>query len=114
MEKQDFHSSITANVDAKRAFESISRVSEWWAKNFEGNSQKPGDVFTVHFGETFVTFKVVEVVADKIFTCQVIDCHLHWLAHKKEWKDTKKKREVSTDDNTTKIEFKKIGVVPEI
>ncbi|HEX9508979.1 MAG TPA: SRPBCC domain-containing protein [Puia sp.] len=114
MEKQDFHSSITANVDAKRAFESISRVSEWWAKNFEGNSQKPGDVFTVHFGETFVTFKVVEVVADKIFTWQVIDCHLHWLADKKEWKDTKIKWEVSTHDHATQIDFTHIGLVPEI
>jgi len=114
MQTQDYHSSITAHTDAEKAFDSISRVSEWWAKNFEGKSQKPGDEFTVRFGETFVTFKVVDVVAGKTVTWQVVDCYLHWLTDKKEWNGTKIKWEISTSDNATQIDFTHIGLVPEI
>lgn len=114
METKNYHSSITADTDPKKAFESISRVSEWWAKNLEGKSQNPGDVFTVHFGETFVTFKVVDVVADKTVTWQVIDCYLHWLTDKKEWSGTQIKWDISTRGPVTQIDFMHIGLVPEI
>jgi len=62
---QDYHSNITANITAKEAFDKISRVPEWWTKNFKGKTQMPGDAFTVRFGETFVDFKIAEVIPDK-------------------------------------------------
>ena len=114
MEKQNYHSSITANIDSKKAFESISRVSEWWATHFEGDSKKSGDVFTVRFGETFVTFKVVEVVPGKKIAWQVTDCHLHWLKDKKEWAGTEIDWEVVAKGNATQINFTHVGLVPEI
>ena len=46
---QDYHNSITTTVSAEEAFAKISRVSEWWAKDFEGKSEEPNDVFTVRF-----------------------------------------------------------------
>ena len=49
MKEQDYHSSITASVTPQEAFEKISHVSEWWAKDFEGKSEEPNDVFTVRF-----------------------------------------------------------------
>jgi len=114
MKKQDYHCSITANVTRKEAAENINHVSEWWATNFEGSSEKLNDVFTVHFGETFVTFKVMELVPDKKIMWQVIDCNLHWLHDKKEWQGTKILWEISTKNNSTQIDFTHIGLVPEI
>jgi len=114
MKQQDYNCSITANVTAKEAAKGISRVSEWWAKNFEGKVEKLNDVFTVRFGETFVTFKLTEVVADKKIVWHVTDCYLPWLNNKTEWKDTQVVWEISEENNITQINFTHIGLVPGI
>ena len=114
MKKQNYHCSITANVSVKEAIENINHVSAWWTENFEGHSEKLNDIFTVRFGETFVTFKVIEVIAGKKIVWQVTDCYLHWLKDKKEWNDTKLLWEISTVNNLTQINFTHIGLAPEI
>ncbi|MDR3679441.1 MAG: SRPBCC domain-containing protein [Flavipsychrobacter sp.] len=112
MEAQNYHSSISVPVSADEAINKIARVSDWWAKNFEGSAQKLNDVFTVRFGETFVTFKIAEFVPDKKIVWQVTDCYLHWLNDKKEWLDTKVVWEVTSQNNTTQIDMTHIGLVP--
>jgi hypothetical protein len=59
------------------------------AKDLEGTSKKPGDIFTVHFGDTFTTFKTVKFVPETRVVWQVVDCYLGWLSDKKEWDNTK-------------------------
>jgi hypothetical protein len=112
MKKQDYHIAITVNATAQEAFKNISNVSKWWSENVEGRTQKLNDVFTVHFGETWITHKIVEIVPDKKIVWLVTDCNKHWLKDKKEWKGTKMEWEISTDKNTTKINFTHIGLVP--
>ena len=85
MKNENYKCSISANTSAHGAFESINHVNEWWAKNLEGKTEKQNDVFTVHFEDTFVTFKVTESVPDKKISWHVTDCYLHWLKDKKEW-----------------------------
>ncbi|MHB8652019.1 MAG: SRPBCC family protein [Minisyncoccota bacterium] len=114
MEKQDYSATITASVTAQEAFDGISRVSQWWARDVEGSSKNLNDVFTVRFGETLVIFKIIEVIADKKIVWLVTDCNLHWLKDKKEWKDTKIDWEISTGHDVTKISMTHIGLVPEI
>jgi len=84
MQQQNYHRSITANVTPRQAFAFINHISEWWTQNFEGSSQTLNDVWTVRFGETFVTAKVIESVSYKKIVWQVTDCYLHWLNDKKE------------------------------
>ena len=62
MKDQDFNCSITTNVTAEEAMAGISRVPDWWVTNFEGASQKLGDVFTARVGETFVTLNITEFI----------------------------------------------------
>ena len=114
MGKQDYTISLTVNITAEEAFKAISRVTEWWAIDFEGSSEKLDDVFTVHFGDVWVTFKIVEVIPNKKIVWLVTDCYLDWLKDKKEWKDTRVSWEVSTDKESTQIRFTHIGLVPEI
>ena len=114
IEKQNYHSSITVDITPQKALECISRVSEWWATHFEGHSQKTGDVFTVRFGETFATFIITEVVAEKKTVWKVTDCNIPSLADKKEWKDMVIDWELSPIGHATRIDFTHIGLVPEV
>jgi len=112
MKKQDYTTTITVNASAQEAFKSINNVSKWWTEDMEGSSQKLNDVFTVRFGETWMTMKVVELISDRKIVWQVTDCHKYWLKNKKEWKDTKISWEISEKDNKTQIVFTHIGLIP--
>jgi hypothetical protein len=114
MNPQNYSYSITANVTPSKAINAISRVSEWWATDFKGKSQKPGDVFTVHFGETSVTFKILEVVRGKRIEWKVTDCYLPWLKDKKEWNNTILDWDISNQEGSTQINFTHIGLVPQL
>jgi hypothetical protein len=109
---KNYHAAIIAKTTANKAFEKINHVKEWWAKNFSGNSQKLNDVFTVRFGETFVTFKLIEVVPDKKVVWLVTDCYLHWINDKKEWLNTKIVFDISEKNGSTKIDMTHLGLVP--
>jgi hypothetical protein len=65
MQQQDYHRTITANIPPGQAFDKISRVPEWWTKAFTGGVQALGDTFTVRFGDTFVDFRISELVPGK-------------------------------------------------
>jgi hypothetical protein len=114
MDKQDYSYSFTTKVDAEVAFDAINRVQEWWTSNLEGNSHKLNDVFTVHFGDIFVTIKITDFIPGKKTGWLVTDCDLQWLKDKKEWKDTKIKFEISSEGNETQICMTHLGLVPEI
>ncbi|HYV90904.1 MAG TPA: SRPBCC domain-containing protein [Chitinophagales bacterium] len=114
MEKKNYTTTIEVAKSPKDVFNCITAVSKWWTESVEGNSQKLNDVFTVRFGETFVTHKIVEMIPAKKVVWLVTDCNLHWINNKKEWKDTKMVFEISQKENSTQINFTHVGIVPGI
>jgi hypothetical protein len=112
MNTQDYNFQMTANVTSVEAMDAISRVSEWWATDFEGSSQKLHDVFSVCFGETSVTFRVEEVIPNEKIVWLVTDCHLHWINNKKEWIGTRLSWAIFPNRVSTQIIFTHIGLVP--
>jgi hypothetical protein len=114
MKKQDFSASISVKSTPKEAFEKIALVNDWWAKDFTGKAEKLNDLFTVRFGDTFVDFKITEVIPDTKIVWYVKDSYLPFLKDKKEWNNTKVVFEVSVKNNQTQIDFTHIGLVPEI
>ncbi|HLX91389.1 MAG TPA: SRPBCC domain-containing protein [Puia sp.] len=114
MDQKDYQASIAVQADAKKAFNDVCHVSDWWAKNFTGASQKLNDVFTVRFGETFVTFRLTEAVPGKKVVWLVTDCNLHWLKDKKEWRGTSVVFEFSETAGETRIRMTHRGLVPGI
>jgi hypothetical protein len=114
MKKQDYQNSISVTASAEETFGKINKVSEWWSGSFKGKSQKPGDTFSVHFGETFVDFKIIEFVPNKKTVWEVTDCNLQWIENKKEWKDTKIVWEISPENKKTKVSMTHVGLVPEV
>jgi Activator of Hsp90 ATPase homolog 1-like protein len=113
MEKQDYTASILVRATADKAFKSINEVAAWWTENIEGSSEKLNDVFIVHFGEAFVTMKIVESVPDKRVVWNVTDCYLHWLADKEEWKNTRIVFDISAEGDSTRIQFTHVGLTPQ-
>jgi len=114
MKKQDYSVSITVNATAHEVFKSINSVGKWWTEDVEGSSKKLNDEFTVRFGETSITLKIVELVADKKIVWLVTDCYKHWLKDKKEWKGTTISWEILAEKNETQLNFTHIGLVPGI
>jgi hypothetical protein len=113
MKNSDYNCHIVVGVTSREAFEGIACVSGWWGTNFTGNSKKMNDVFTQRWGETFGSFKIIELVPDKKIVWQTIDCFLDLLKDKKEWKNTTIVWEISTVNNATQISMTHIGLVPE-
>jgi hypothetical protein len=112
--QQNYHASITVNASPKKAFEKICEVSDWWTPNFEGSAKRLNDVFTVRFGETIVTFKIVDFIPNEIIVWLVTDSYLHWLSDKSEWNNTKVVFEILQEEISTTIEMTHVGLMPEI
>ena len=113
MKQQDFNCCITADITAKEAIAGISNVSGWWATNVTGSSQNLGDVFTVLFGKTFSTIKVIELIPEQKIVWHVMDSLVPLFKNEKQWNNTKMLWEISAENHTTKISFTHIGLTPE-
>ena len=114
MKQQDYHRSITASVTPQAAFEKISRVSQWWAKDFEGKSDEPNDVFTVRFKNgDWYTIKIAELIPGKKILWDVIDAEQTWHEDRKEWAGTNIVFEISPLKNGSKVTLTHSGLTPE-
>ncbi len=114
MKNENDNCSISANITANEAFKNISKVTEWRSKNIDGKTEKLNDVFTYNSRDTWVTFKITDVVDNKKIVLHVTDCYLPQFKDKTEWKNTKVVFEISGNGNTTQINFTHTGLVPEV
>jgi hypothetical protein len=114
MNKQDYTLSITVNATAQETFNSINNVEAWWTTDFEGRLNNINDIFTVRFGEVFITMKVLELMVNEKIVWLVIDCNKPWLKNTKEWTGTKLNWEILEENNKTQINFTHIGLIPNI
>jgi hypothetical protein len=112
MKPKDYHSVIEAKIAPELAFNSINSVAEWWAKDLTGKSRKLNDEFTVRFGETFVNFRLIEVIPDRKVVWDVTDCYLHSFKDKTEWTGTKIVFEISEKNDLTRIDLTHVGLFP--
>jgi len=113
MGNQDFNTTIKVNVSAKKAFNEISKVGDWWATNITGNTKNLNDVFTVRFGKTFSTIKITECVTYKRIVWSIIDSSLPLFNNPQVWKDTRIVWEISNENNVTQILMTHEGLTPE-
>jgi Activator of Hsp90 ATPase homolog 1-like protein len=111
--QQDFSYALTVKASAKETMKKIGQVNLWWAKNFKGNADKLNDEFSVYFGETYVNFRMSEVIPDKKIIWLVTDCNLHWIKDKKEWKNTEVIWTLTEKGGKTQIDFVHKGITPD-
>lgn len=111
--QQDLSLVLTVKASAKETMKNISQVNLWWAKNFKGQASKLNDEFSVYFGDTYVNFRISEVISDKKITWLVTDCNLHWIQDKKEWNNTEVVWSLTEQDGKTQIDFVHKGLTTE-
>jgi hypothetical protein len=111
--QQDFSYNLIVNASPKEVMEKISLVNSWWAKNFKGKAKKLHDEFSVYFGDTYVHFKISELIPEKKVIWLVTDCNLDWIDDKKEWKNNEVIWNLTQKNGMTSIDFVHKGMTPE-
>lgn len=112
MQMKDFSTHIKTTKSAQEIYLAITDVPAWWTEDFQGSAKRLNDVFTVTFGDTFITVKVVEMIAFSRVGWQVIDCHKHFLRDKKEWVGTKICFElIDSENGYADVTFTHFGLV---
>jgi hypothetical protein len=103
METLDLTITLSVEETPQVVYAAINNVSGWWTK-IEGDSKTTGDIFTVHFGQVFMTHKVVELVPGKKVLWLVTDTNVD------DWKHTRISFEISSEGNFTVLHFTHIGM----
>jgi hypothetical protein len=115
MKKNNFTSSISAEITPNEAIKKIGNVPEWWGVTFTGKSEKPKDQFIVKMsGDSFFNFTVTEIVPDKRVVWLVTDCHMPWYSNKTEWTNTRLIFDLKQNGGITDITFTHEGLTPEV
>ncbi|ABG59560.1 ATPase [Cytophaga hutchinsonii] len=115
MENQDYTVRLTVQASPQEVFKQINRVTAWWTKNLQGDSEKLNDVFTVNFpGMHVSTQKLIECIPDKKVTWMVTDSHLTFIQRKTEWTDTTIQFDISRNVKHTEVLFTHKGLNPAI
>jgi hypothetical protein len=113
MEKNDFNTSISAEISAGEAIKKISNVPEWWGVSFTGNSEKQNDKFTVKMGgDSFFNFTVAELIPGKRVVWLVTDFNMPWYSDKKEWANTKLVFDLTEKNGVIDLNFTHAGLTP--
>ena len=94
-------------------FSAVDNVAAWWTENFEGSTQQPGDIFTVRFGEVFITSQVTERIPGHKIVWLVLDCNKPWLKNTKEWNGTEMAWEIIEKGDKTLLHLTHVGLTPE-
>ena len=112
--QQDFSYSFKVKASAKDAMKRISQVNLWWAKDFKGKAGKLNDKFSVYFGDdTYVDFRISEVIPEKKIIWLVTDCNLGWINDKKEWKNMECVWSLTEKGGQTTVDFVHKGLTPD-
>lgn len=112
MKRADFKYRFQVNQSAAEVFDRLCQVAAWWTNDMEGVVENVKDEFTVHFGESFVTMEVIEMMPEKKMTWLVKNCCWVWLNNKTAWNGTTIVWEISTQENTTQLNMTHVGLVP--
>src|SRR4051812_45547715 len=115
MKNKSYTTTIEIAQSAKEVFDAIKNVTNWWSKDFEGNSTKLNDEFIInHPNQHYSKQKSVEVIPNKKVAWLATESKLDWLkSNKEEWTNTKMIFEIDTKGDKTVLRFTHEGLIPE-
>jgi len=115
MSNKSYTVSFEVNQSSDQVFKAICNITNWWSKDFSGNSSKLHDEFVInHPGQHYSKQQVVEFIPNKKIVWLVTESKLSWLKiNQQEWTNTKICFQISLAGNKTKLEFTHEGLTPE-
>jgi hypothetical protein len=115
MDHRNYQHTFVVPVTPAAAFDAITRVTEWWTVNTDGDTKAVGDAFTVHFGDVHrTTQRITEAVPGKRIVWHVTESHLPWLKDTEEWKGTDIVFALAAVPEGTRLTVTHIGLTPNV
>jgi hypothetical protein len=115
MKDQNYTISFTVDQTPEEAFAAINNPRAWWTGEFEGSSDKAGDVFTYEYKPHHLSKQTVtEFIPGKKVVWLVSESQLNFLKDKTEWDGTKITFDISKSENKTEVRFTHVGLSPDI
>ena len=111
----DYTRQVQAACSAADAFVALTdHIDHWWSRDFDGRADAVGQEFTVRFGRTFKTFRVVELEPDSkvVWLCVASHLDLDGLKTKSEWDATRVEWTLQHMGGVTIIEVSHFGLTP--
>jgi hypothetical protein len=113
MSKRDFTTVISVDQSPEQVFDAITNVRGWWTGEIEGSTDELGAVFEYRYKDFHrSTQKVSELVPGKKVVWHVVDSHLGFADHEKEWTGTDIVFEIVPKSGKTELRFTHVGLVP--
>jgi hypothetical protein len=115
MHNSDFNIIIELPKDPVFVFLAITKISDWWTKDFAGRSSAPGDEFTIcHPGQHYSRHRVTEMVPGEKISWLTTESEMSWLRHNKtEWTNTNILFELLPKDDHSLLHFTHKGLTPD-
>jgi hypothetical protein len=111
----DYQKTIKVGKPADEVYAAITEhIADWWSNDLSGAAAQKDDYFTISFGKTQKTFRIVEAKPAQ----QVIwECIKAYIAHpdlnnKSEWEGTKIYWTLGSTEAGTTIDFLHEGLNP--
>lgn len=113
--KDSFTTSFTVEESPEAAFAAIIDPRAWWSGEFEGSTNKLGDVFSYRYQEFHYSKQVVtELVPNRRVAWQVVEGMLSFVEDKTEWVGTTITFDIGTRDGKTEVVFTHHGIAPAV
>jgi hypothetical protein len=115
MKEKDYSSTFLVPNSPQEVYDAITRVTDWWTINTDGDTKAIGDEFTVQFGDVHrTTQRITEAVLGKRIAWQVTASKLPWLKDSEEWKGTEIIFDIMSTPDGTRLIFTHIGLTPQV
>lgn len=113
MESQDFVTLLVVDTTPQQVFDAVNNVRGWWSENIEGETDKPGSVFSYHYQDVHrCKLKITEMEPGKKVVWHVLDNDFKFTSDKSEWKGTDMIFEITEKQGKTQLKFTHRGLVP--
>jgi hypothetical protein len=113
MENKNYSTTFLVDQTPDKVFVAINNVRGWWSQEIDGDTDKPGAVYTYHYKDSHICkFKITEFVPGKKVVWHVLANYFNFTKDKTEWKNTDVVFEISRKKDKTEVRFTHAGLVP--